>query len=228
MSDPRATASIPSASALDAFLLAPPHAPPACQVAQPLSRKPDPPAPCGAGRDGGSDPPGRSPATTPLVQRSGLAGCLQAAGERHAACGQKPMHQFGTARRWAGRRRRTRRPRLAPVGATPAGRWAWRQKPMHLNGPARWAADRPPTPLLRCTQRSRGWPDGACPRPAFTRGPAKALGCQPSPRGRDARQHPMHQKQKPGRPRSLSRPGCNETMVRLAPGRGPIDIHVDK
>ena len=128
------------ASALDSFLLAPSHAAPACKVARSLPLQPEPIAPRDAGRDGGSDPPRRSSAATPHVQRSGLAGAskLPASAMRTAArspCTNSVRHNDG------GKRPPHKAPALG-AGWSNAGRpVAWRQEPMHQNRTARWAAE---------------------------------------------------------------------------------------
>ncbi len=132
-----------AASALDACLLACAAArrtgPQGCPVAAP---QPAPIAPCDAGRDGGSDRLRRFSAATPRVQRSGLAGASKLPASAMRSAAKSPC--TNSARRGDGGTELPHKAQALGARWSNAGRpVAWRQEPMHQNGPARWAAEQP-------------------------------------------------------------------------------------
>jgi hypothetical protein len=108
------------ASALDACLLAPSHAAPACKVARSLPPQPEPIAPRDAGRDGGSDPPRRSSAATPHAQRYGLAGASKLPASAMRSAAKSPC--TNSARRGDGGKRPPHKAPALGAGWSNAGR----------------------------------------------------------------------------------------------------------
>ncbi len=143
------------------------HAPhrPACQVARRDPASQTRRHPVAQVETAGPSRPDFSPVGNtpcPAVPASPVVARLPASAMPHAA---KTPCTYYSAQHDDGGPEQTRRhehPQPAHTASAPGARWgdagrpmAWRQKPMHLYGPAPSAADRPPTPLLRCPQRSR-------------------------------------------------------------------------
>ncbi len=179
------------------------HAPhrPACQVARRDPASQTRRHPVAQVETAGPSRPDVLPSATPHAQRCGLAGCREAAGERDAACRQNPMHLlFGAARRRrAGADAQARAPAAGAHGVRA-------RRPLGRRRPADGMAAKAHAPVRAGAERSGPAAHTVASMPAakslggrtepvlgrLTRGPAKTLGGQPSPRGRDAQQNPMH------------------------------------
>jgi hypothetical protein len=149
MSSAGALAHVPSAcigvhlpaSALDACLLAPPRAAPICKVARSLPPNRTPLHPVTKAETAGPTRPEVLRRQHPMS--SGTASAVSPSCRR-APCRVRPKAHAPIRRgtTMAGRNCRMRDKRLRPGWPGVDRPMAWRQEPMHQNGPARWAADR--------------------------------------------------------------------------------------